>query len=299
MTRSAVSRSVRRRALGAAGAAWLLGLAAPCSAVGADRLIDIVLTPAYLQTARCNDLTALSTALFQGLSPDAANNKRPQLSRAQVRDIATRYDEVNTQVCAAVTPIYAGHDGWARKYARVALAKAPDKNWDAFFGDELAVKWAGITAKFRTELLMLDSVIDLELDLLPNAFHADAGQPRDMTSPEMRRLLQDIRRVSLTDEEAKVRFLLASLHEQPRFREMMPARFDVVGLARIEAKTRELGLQLMNRHGVNLDTLVDARTHTLLLTLDELPPKPASKLETAVRTARAQMDALISRYRAR
>jgi hypothetical protein len=249
----------------------------------------------------CNDLGLLSTQLFQGLNQDAGRRKRPMLSREQVRDIAARFDEINVQLCAAVTPIHADAGAWARKYARYAVPRPSDKRWDGFLADGLAVKWADVAARFRTELLMLDSVINLELDLRPNVFNPDLKPLRDLNSPESRQLLQDIRRVSLTDEEAKVRFLLVTLHDQKTFREMIPARFDLDSLVRIEAKTRQLGLQLLDKYGVNLDSVVDARTRSLLFTVDrhEHTPQSALKLETAVRTAKAQMEALVATYRYR
>jgi hypothetical protein len=77
---------------------------------------------------------------------------------------------------------------------------------------------------------------------------------------------------------------------------MMPARFDLDGLVRIEAKTRQLGLQLLNRYDVNADALYDTRTRSLLFTMgrNEHTPGSALKPGTAVRTAKAQTDALVT-----
>jgi hypothetical protein len=82
---------------------------------------------------------------------------------------------------------------------------------------------------------------------------------------------------------------------------MIPARFDLDSLVRIEAKTRQLGLQLLDKYVVNLDSVVDARTRSMLFTVErrEHTPQSALKLETAVRIAKAQMDALVSTYRYR
>jgi hypothetical protein len=285
----------------AAAAFCVFSMAVPCGAATPNQLVNSILTPHYLDRAMCNDLGLISTQLYQGLNQDAGRKKRPVLSREQVREIATRFDEINVQLCAAVTPIYADAGAWARKYARYAVPSPSDKRWDGFLADGLAVKWADVAARFRTELLMLDSVINLELDLRPNVFNPDLKPLRDMNSPGSRQLLQDIRRVSLTDEEAKVRFLLVTLHDQKTFREMIPARFDLDSLVRIEAKTRQLGLQLLNKYYVNLDSVVDTRTRSMLFTVDrnEHTPQSALKLETAIRIARAQMEALVSSYRTR
>jgi hypothetical protein len=287
--------------LAAAAAFCVFSIAAPCGAATPNQLVNSILTPEYLDRAMCNDLGLISTQLYQGLSQGAGKGKRPILSREQVRDIAARFDEINVQLCAAVTPIYSDAGAWARKYARYAVPRPSDKRWDGFLADGLALKWADVAARFRTELLMLDSVINLELDLRPNVFNQDLKPLRDMHSPESRQLLQDIRRVSLTDEEAKVRFLLVTLHDQKSFREMIPARFDLDSLVRIEAKTRQLGLQLLDKYVVNLDSVVDARTRSMLFTVErrEHTPQSALKLETAVRIAKAQMDALVSTYRYR
>lgn len=287
--------------MAAAVAFCVLSIALPCGAATPNQLVNSILTPHYLDRAMCNDLGLISTQLYRGLNQDAGKGKRPILSREQVRDIAARFDEINVQLCAAVTPIYADADAWARKYARYAVPRPSDKRWDGFLADGLALKWADVAARFRTELLMLDSVINLELDLRPNVFNQDLKPLRDMHSPENRQLLQDIRRVSLTDEEAKVRFLLVTLHDQKSFREMIPARFDLDSLVRIEAKTRQLGLQLLDKYVVNLDSVVDARTRSMLFTVErrEHTPQSALKLETAVRIAKAQMDALVSTYRYR
>jgi hypothetical protein len=291
----------------AAGAAWLLGFSLPCGAASANQLVSRILTPAYLDQAMCNDMGAISTQLFYGLRRDAGRNKGQVLSREQVREIATRFDAINVQLCAAVTPIHSDAGAWARKYARYAMpgpsgSLGNGKSWDGFLADGLAVKWADIAARFRTELLMLDSVINLELDLRPNAF--DPGQkplrdPHSRENPQLFQLLADIRRVSLTDEEAKVRYLLVTLHERKTFREMIPARFDLDGLARIEAKTRRLGLQLLDKYEVRLEALADAGMRSQLFAIDRgaHARESAARLQTAVRIASEQAGALISRYR--
>lgn len=275
--------------------ALLLVGAAPCRAASATDVVNIILTSPYLEQERCDNLGLISTQLLQNLNRGVGVNTRPDLSREQVREIATRYAEINAQLCDAITPLFSEHDAWARSYERYAGATLADKRWDRFLADERAVKWARISAQFRTELIALNNVLDLVLALRPDAFNSDAKQVRDLRGPATRQLLAEIRQVSLTDEEAKVRIVLATMHEQPALRDMIPARFKVESLAAIEAKTRQIGLQFINQHRVHLDDLYDSRTRMLLFTVENKAPEP--KLGATVRHATLQIKALASKYR--
>ena len=258
-------------------------------------MVNIILTSRYLEQERCDNLGLVSTQLLQNLNRGVGVNIRPDLSRDQVREIATRYAEINGQLCDAITPILSEHDAWARSYDKYAGSNLANKRWDLFLADERAVKWAGIAAGFRTELIALNKVIDLVLALRPDAFNPHAKPVRDLRMQETRKLLEDVRQVSLTEEEAKVRMVLATMHDQPAFREMIPARFNVESLAAIEAKTRQIGLQFINQYRIHLDDLYDPRTRMALFTVDQSAPEP--KLGATVRTATLQIKALASKYR--
>ena len=284
-----------RRGAAIACFALLSGLAAPSHAASAADVVNIILTSRYLEQERCDNLGLVSTQLLQNLNRGVGVNNRPDLSREQVREIATRYAEINAQLCDAITPLLSEHDAWARSYDKHAGANLANKRWDLFLADERAVKWAGISAQFRTELIALNKVIGLILALRPDAFNPDAKQVRDLRAPETRQLLADIRQVSLTDEEAKLRIMLATIHQQPALRDMIPARFKVESLAAIEAKTRQIGLHFINLHRVHLDDLYDSRTRMLLFTVENKAPEP--RLGATVRTATLQIKALASKYR--
>lgn len=275
--------------------ALLLGVHTPSHAASAADVVNIILTSPYLEQERCDNLGLVSTQLLQNLNRGVGVNTRPDLSREQVREIATRYAEINAQLCEAITPLFSRHDAWARSYERYAVGTLADKGWDRFLADERAVKWARITAHFRTELIALNKVIGLILALRPDAFNPDAKQVRDLRAPETRQLLADIRQVSLTDEEAKLRIMLATIHQQPALRDMIPARFKVESLAAIEAKTRQIGLHFINQHRVHLDDLYDSRTRMLLFTVENKAFEP--HLGATVRTATLQIKALASKYR--
>jgi hypothetical protein len=288
-------RGVLRRVLSFACMICLLGTAAPCGAATATEVVNTILTSRFLERERCDNLGLVSPQLLQNLNGGVGVNKRPELGRGQVREIATRYVEINAQLCDAVTIIFSQQDAWARTYDQLAGSNLSNEGWDRFLADKHAVRWAEIAARFRTELITLNSAINLAVALRPDALNPDAKRLRDLHLPETRKLLQDIRRVSLTDEEAKVRFALATLDEQPAFREMIPARLNVGQMAAIEAKTRQIGLHFLNQYDVYLDDLYNPRTRMLLFTVENHEHGP--KLNATVRTATTQLKALVSKYR--
>lgn len=277
-----------------AACASLLATAAPCVAAEADAIVDTVLGTRYLERETCNGLGMIGTQLLQEIRAQPAGARPPAPTRAQVREIAAAYDAINLQLCAAVTPLLADRNEWVRSYARhSAVLASPRLN--AFMADKFAMKWAAIAAGLRAELVMLDSVMQLELALRGDAFNPGTAPLVDLQSPRMRALVKEIRLVSLTDEEARARFVLATLLGQKSFREMIPARFDLDRLARVEAKTRRLGLQFVHRYGIDLRTVYDTRTRLLVLSIDDRLRQPA--VANAVRTASAQVTDLASRYR--
>lgn len=274
----------------------LLATAIPCHAADADAIVDTLLGTRYLERETCNGLGMIGTQLLQEVRPQSEGAKPAVLPRAQVREIAVAYDAINLQLCAAVTPLLSDRNAWVRSYARHGKVLASPR-LNAFMADELAMQWAAIAAGLRAELVMLGSVIELELGLRADAFNPGTAPLVDLQSPSMRALLKEIRLVSLTDDEARARFVLATLLEHKSFRDMIPARFDLDRLARIEAKTRRLGLQLVRRYGIDLHAVYDSRTRLLVLSVDERLGVPA--VASAVRTASAQVTALAARYRAR
>ncbi len=289
------SRKCLRRCLALACTALLSGAAPPCDAASATEVVNIILTSRFLEQERCDNLGLISIGLLQGLHRGVGVNKHPELSAGQVREITTRYVDINDQLCNTITPLFAEHDSWARSYDKFARANLSNAAWDRFLADEHAVRWAGISARFRTELIMLNNAMDLVLALRPDAFDPDSKHMRDLQLPQRRKLLDDIRRVSLTEDEAKVRFMLATSHGQQKLREMIPARFDLQALATIEAKTRKIGLHFVDAYHLDFDELFNPSTRLLLFTVENkaLPPK----LGVTVRTATTQLRALASKYR--
>ncbi|NNG24435.1 hypothetical protein [Telluria aromaticivorans] len=288
-------RSFLQRCAAAACAAFLFAAALPVHAASSVEVVNVILTSRFLEQERCDNLGLVNIGLLQGLHRGVGVNMRPELSAAQVREIATRYVEINEQLCNALTPMFAEHDAWASNYEKYARSNLSNKAWDEFLADERAVKWAGIAARFRTELIILNNAVDLVLALRPDAFNPDSRQMRGLLLPEKRKLLDDIRRVSLTDDEAKVRLMLATSQDQPAFRAMLPARFNLDSLVIIETKTRQIGLQLVNGYRVHFDELYNHGTRMLLFTTDNKPTGP--QLDSTVRTASTQIKALASKYR--
>ena len=287
---------MKRCLLIATACAALLATAIPCHAADADAIVDTLLGTRYLERETCNGLGMIGTQLLQEVRPQSTGARPAVLPRAQVREIAAAYDAINLQLCAAVTPLLSDRNAWVRSYARHGKVLASPR-LNAFMADALAMQWAAIAAGLRAELVMLGSVIELELGLRADAFNPGTAPLVDLQSPGMRALLKEIRLVSLTDDEARARFVLATLLEHKSFRDMIPARFDLDRLARIEAKTRRLGLQLVRRYGIDLHAVYDSRTRLLVLSVDERLGVPA--VASAVRTASAQVTALAARYRGR
>jgi hypothetical protein len=284
-----------RRVLALACTAGALGVCAPCAAARENRVVNTILTSRFLERERCDNLGLVSVQLLAPLHAGAGANQRPGLSREQVREITTRYIEINAQLCDAVTAMFAGQTAWARNYGKLPGAALANEGWERFLNDEHAVRWADIAARFRTELMTLDSAISLAATLRPDAFITDAKRLRALHLPETRRLLSEIRRVSLTDAEAKVRFALATQDTQPGIGGWIPARLDVAQLAAIEAKTRQIGLQLLNKYDLYLEDLYHPGTRLQMLTVDH--HEQAKELAAKVRTATAQLKALASTYR--
>lgn len=284
-----------RRCAAAACTLFALGAALPAAAASPTAVVNVILTSRFLEQERCDKLGLVSIGLLQGLHRGVGVNQRAELPAAQVREIATRYVDINDQLCASITPLFAEHDAWARNYDKFARANLTNTGWEAFLADDHAVKWAGIAARFRTELIVLNNAIDLVLALRPDAFNPDSKQLRELQPPARRKLLDDIRRVSLTEDEAKLRFLLATAHGQQKLRDMLPARFALGSLAGLEAKTRMLGLQFVERYHLDFDELYTPSTRLLLFTAEHSALQP--KLDLTVRTATTQLKALASKYR--
>lgn len=284
---------MKRCLLIAAACTGLLAAALPSRAADADAIVDTLLGTRYLERETCNGLGMIGTQLLQEVRRQPVGARPAVPSRAQVREIAAGYDAINLQLCAAVAPLVSDRSGWVRRYARHGSVLASPR-LNAFMADDLAMQWAAIAAGLRAELVMLDSVMQLELGLRGDAFNPGTAPLVDLQSPRMRALLKEIRLVSLTDEEARARFVLATLLGQKSFRDMIPARFDLDRLARIEAKSRRLGLQFVRRYGVDLRAAYDTRTRLLVLSVDDQMGMPA--VAGAVRTASAQVTALVSRY---
>lgn len=283
-----------RRSLTLACVVWLSSLAMPCSAASVTDLADKVVTRGFLDRTRCSDLGMIGRELIGALR-GPGNNTR-SLSRGDVRAIATRYDEINQQLCAAVTPLLSEQAAWVKVYEK--RSELSDPAWDGFLADDVARRWAEIDARFRTELVMLESVIELEMALHKDVFSPGAMDRFDPRTPAMQQLQRDIELVSMTDEEAKDRLLLALLHEDKALREIVPARFDLDSLARIEAKTRQLGAPLLRAHRVRLDRLFDTNARGQLGWLDDkIARNPA--LNTALRSAKAQLQELAASYTVR
>lgn len=267
--------------------------AMPCHAASADAVVQQVLTTGYLERDTCNGLGMTGTRLLQALRPDPAGGPAP-LSRRQVREIAAGYDAINLRLCAAVTPMPAAQADWVRSYRQHGAVLASPR-LDAFLADPLAMRWAALAAHFRTELLMLSAVVELELGLRGDAFNPGTAPLVDLQAPAIQQLLREIRLVSLTDDEARARFVLATLPRHRSFRDMMPARFDLDRLARIEAKTRRLGLGFVRRHDLRLAALYDTRMRLLLLAIDERARVPS--VAAAIGAAQRQARAMAARYR--
>ena len=284
-----------RQCVAAACTLFALGAALPASAASSTEVVNLILTSRFLEQERCDNLGLVNIGLLRGLHRGVGVNKRAELPAAQVREIATRYVEINDQLCAGITPLFAAHEAWARNYDKFARSNLANGGWDAFLADEHAVKWAGIAARFRTELVMLNNAMDLVLALRPDAFNPDSKQLRELQPAQRRKLLDEIRRVSLTEDEAKVRFMLATAHGQQKLREMLPARFDLDSLAGLEAKTRKLGLRFVGSYNIDFDELYTPSTRLLLFTAEHHALQ--AQLDLTVRTATTQLKALASKYR--
>lgn len=287
--------AVRARAFTVACLALTALVATPCQAASAQAVVERLLTTPYLERDTCNGLGLTGTRLLRALRPDPAGGPAP-LSRRQVREVAAGYDIINLRLCAAVTPMPARHAAWVRGY-RLHGAVLASPRLDAFLADPLAMRWAALAAAFRTELLMLSAVVELELGLRGDAFNPGATPLVDLQAPAIQQLLREIRLVSMTDDEARARFVLATLPRHRTFRDMMPARFDLDRLARIEAKTRRLGLGFVRRHDLKLAALYDTRMRLLLLEIDEQARVPA--VAAAIGAAQREAGMLAARYRSR
>ncbi|UVW29792.1 hypothetical protein [Massilia sp. H6] len=293
-----VRQCLRRylRSCAACAAALLaLGAALPAAAASPAGVVNVILTSRFLEQDRCDKLGLVSIGLLQGLHRGVGVNKHPELTAAQVRQIASRYVDINDQLCNSITPLFAAHDAWARNYGKLARATLTNAGWDAFLADDHAVKWAGIAARFRSELIALNNAIDLVLALRPDAFDPDAKLLRALQPRQRSALRDEIRRVSLTEDEAKLRFLLATAHGQHKLGEMLPERFELGRLAAIEAATRRLGLQFVERYHIDFDELYPPSTRLQLFTAEHPALQP--KLDLSVRTATARLKALVSTYR--
>ncbi|VXB79364.1 hypothetical protein [Massilia sp. 9I] len=278
-----------------AGAALLCYGALPALAASSADLVKHVLTPAYLDRMMCNDVGLLQLNLLNALKRGSPTLRMPAFSDAQIREIGARYDELNASGCAALEPLHRDPRTWERNAEKAGLAATGDARWDRFLADPAAVKWANVVARFRMELVGLESVMRLQLSLRRNIYNPrNKDLPAD-GDPALRKLEEEVRRVSLTEEEAAMRMVLANAVDLAAMREMLPARYQIDSLVRLEAKTRQIGLQLLERHGLALDRLFDAKMRRQLLVIED--KETGVKLNAVAHAGEREADRLADRVR--
>lgn len=284
------ARRVLGRSRHLACIAMLSGMSISAGATTATQVFDTVVTARYVQQEQCDLSPQFRSELQKRLG--RGDGTQAQLSRTQVRDLALQIDQIASSHCRTVAPMLRKDEALARDYERAKSARI-GREWDRFLADGSATKWAAISADFRTELVALRNLVNLETTLRDDVFNPDSRKRIDPSSPTFKQLMNDIRKVSLTKSEADTRFFIAIAANDRAFREILPARFDLERLIQIEAKTRQIGLQLIDLYKVDFERLYDDKTRNALSAQGKSTPQQ----KKAVRDAEAQIAALAQQYK--
>lgn len=264
---------------------WLIGIAllvhGAVHAAGVP-LRDAVVPPVLIGAIGCTHTRTMLVQEFAGQMGITPRGKTATYSPQQVLEIVTGVDAAIEQFCGLLAAKTA-----ATQRANLELLTS-NEQWKNTLADPAAVAWLHTNSQFLAEIESLYILSQLGGKLLPGG----AGQGRLQQATALRNLTNEMKFYAFTDAESAARSLLAMPDQRAHLAAVLPARFDVARLAKLEESTRAAGTPFLRRYRFDMPK-VDTAKSTALRALSQAEEK---ELVAAMHVAVARLTALAKQY---
>lgn len=255
-----------------------LGMAAPGSVAGGVKQ-EIGYPPELVSAVRCTGMRFFFIeTVMQGLKP-RMTAKPVTYTVKQAKEIVTELDDISQQFCKRMDAAI------GTEFESDGRGFADDPLWQGFLADEKARRWLHVNALLLAEIEPMYDYINLA-----NALNPPDGSRPPPPEAEMTKLSKEIDAVSLTKNQEMARGILHYFGDEPRLGQILPARFDLKRLVQIEAKTRAIGVTLLGKRFLNLET------QSRKMRADYSKASTQTSVKAAERDAKARLDKLVSKY---
>lgn len=256
----------------------LLGAAAPSSfAQGAAQ--EIGYPPELVSAVRCTGMRFFFIEIvMQGLKP-RMTPKPATYTVTQVKEIVTELDDISQQFCKRMDAAI------GTEFKPDGKGLADDRQWQRFLADDKARRWLHVNALFLAEIEPMFDYINLA-----NALSPSQESPPPPSAEESQKLIKEIDLVSLTKNQTMARGMLHYFGAEPRLHQILPARFDLKRLVQIEAKTRAIGVPLLEKYFLSLEK------QSRQMKADVSQGSTQTSIKTAERDAMGRLDKLVNKY---
>lgn len=243
---------------------------------------DIVMPPALSDGLTCSQVSwMLAEKFYERLNVPYQDGK-VHYSVQQARAMVTGLDELIIPMCRALNTEMAPTQ-------RLTLGFLDtDEDWKRLLADPKGAAWLRENSTFLAEIEPVYVLYFTANRLTPDPTQVKKLRPSDDEIFDLR--TAEI--LSFTREEAETRAQLADPAKRARLAALLPARFDIARLARMEEKTRLAGLPFLERYLMRLGGhKMDEKT-----TLREPTKAEMQASDAADNIANSRIDALVKQY---
>jgi hypothetical protein len=200
------------------------------------------LVPPQLERAlHCSGLRYVMVETFFSHLSIPRSGTAGNYSAQQVRAMVDGVDRIVERLCSQVTPI-------ALQERRIDINSYSEKAWQPLLVDEKAMQWVRENSALLAELEPISLYMSFGSKLYPST-GADAPPA---PSTELDTVEAGVGATSLTDDERAARMGLYLFGKSPRLATILPSRFDIARLARLEEASRTQGVPILRRYRVDL-----------------------------------------------
>jgi hypothetical protein len=264
---------------------WLAGVAlfahGAVHAAGVP-LRDAVVPPVLIGAIGCTHTRTMLVQEFAGQMGMTQRGKTATYSPQQVRDIVTGVDAAIEQFCSLLAAKSA-----ATQQANLEFLNS-NAQWKNTLADPSAVAWLRTNSAFLAEIESIYILSQLGAKLLP----ANPERASLQRTPALRDAMNAMRFYAFTEEESAARSLLAMPDQRVHLSAVLPARFDVARLAKVEEATRTAGTPFLRRYRFDMPKVDTAKSTTIRA----LSPAEEQGLMAAMNSAVARLKALAKQY---
>ena len=243
---------------------------------------DAVVPPALLGAIGCSHTRAMLVQEFAGQMGMTRRGTVSNYSPQQVRDIMNGVDATIEQFCSLLAAKTA-----ATQRANLE-ALTSNAQWKNTLADPAAVAWLRTNSQFLAEIESLYILSQLGGKLAP----ASAEDARLQQTPALLKAMNEMKFYAFTDDESAARSLLAMPDKRAHLAAVLPARFDVARLAKIEEATRTAGTPFLRRYRFDMPKVDTAKSTTVRA----LSQAEEQELMVAMNVAVERLKALAKKY---